>query len=1029
MPGSAFDREHASRRFRYEPRFQSPAPDRPARHARAIEPSWRGSRRAFAAGGRFAWNLKAATSASFALVGALALMGAHPAAAAARPSATAQPLGGEVVAVRAGTIYTIEGDRVIEGGGTILFEDGRIVAVGKDVEVPPAARTVDYGPDAVIVPGLVSADSTYGAPRPSERTADPMLMAADGFDPYASYVFALEEGVTSAYLAPARGRLIAGQGAVVKLAGDPSGQRILSDSAVIHGAVGTEARNTPGYWKPPVPATVDVGMGVEQPQLPRTLMGAVVALNELIAIARGGPDNGEYGPGVGAKLRDLMAARKPWRIGAQSEPEVRALLDFAKENGLPLVIDGAQGAGAIAAEIAKAGVAVIVAPPIRPNSPGRDFGRQRDSEWPQYDVAAYLAKAGVKFAIAAPGSVPASDLRFAAGVASRGGIDKNLALRAITLSPAEILGVADRVGSLKPGKDADFVVFNGHPLEMYSSLIATYVDGELAFKAFETSAVVVSVDQLHLGDGEILEPGEVLFENGKILEVGRRVGRSLGATVVRGRAAMPGMIDALGHLGLEGSTKVPATRFELKRLVEPGDLADRRVAQSGVTTIVMSPRGTSRSGAPMMAYKPADSDVAQMVIADPVALRFQWTERNRLDSGKAVREVLGKAADYHKKWVEYERKMATWTPPKEGEGAKAEDKKDGEAVKKEGDAEKKPDADHKEAEGDKKKDESGDKKKPKKKGEEEPAKPLTGAWETMITFPPFDAERMRLYVLDESGKITGSLRCDVLSDDLISISGKREGRKVTLSGEGSKGMIDITAEESEGKLKGKLSMGGASVEFEAKQTSTEYEIAARPERRKPKEEPKKKEIKGEPKAPSLDPDLEPLRRAIDGKGAVVVGVDREDEIVECVAAFEQAGIRPILLGANEAYKVIDKIRGKVAGVLLTQRVVATEAKTGARKRNRYSELASAGILVAFHSDAEEGAADIPLMAAYAVSEGMGPEAALRALTLDAAHMYAIDSRVGGLAPGLDADLVLLDGSPLDVSSSVTRVWVNGKEVR
>jgi imidazolonepropionase-like amidohydrolase len=976
-----------------------------ARHAHAFSPRWR-NRAALA-------------------LGSIAIAASLPRTFAAASTSANPPTRHDVVVVRAGTIYTVEGDQVIEGGGAIVVEDGRITAVGKDIAVPPAARTIDYGPDAVIAPGLVSADSNYGAPRPSERTADPMVMAVDSFDEYGSYVMALQEGVTCAYIPPAHGRLIAGQGAVVKLAGAEN-RRILSDSAALQGAISNEARNTPGYWKPPIPATIDVGMGVEQPQLPRSLMGAIVALNELVALARGGTDNGEYGPGVGAKLRELIDAKKPWRIVAQNEAEVRALLGFAKDTGLPIVIDGAQGAGETANDIAKAGLSVIVEPPIRPNSPGRDFGKARDSEWPRYDVAAHLARAGVKFAIAPPANVAAAELRFAAGVASRGGLDKKLALRAITLTPAEILGVADRVGSLRAGKDADFVVFNGHPLDMLSNVIAAYVDGEIAFKAYEasTTAVVVSVEQLHLGDGEILEPGEVLVQGGKILEVGRRVGRPGGASVVHGKAAMPGMIDALGHLGLEGSTKVPATRFELRRLVEPGDATDKRVAESGVTTVVLSPRGSSRSGAPMMAYKPADNDVEGMVVADPVALRFQWTERNRLESGKSVRDVLVKAAEYHKKWAEYEKKLAAWTPPKESDAAKADEKKD-EAGKKESDA--KSDGEKKESDGEKKKDESDSKKKPKKKGEEEPAKPLTGAWETHITFPPFDAARMRLYVLDEDGKITGSLRCDVLSDDLIAISGKREQRKVTLSGDGSKGTVSITAEENDGKLKGKLSMAGTSVDFEAKQTSSVYEIAARPELRK-KEEAKKKEIKGEPKAPSIDPDLEPLRRAIDGHGAVVIGVDRDDEILECVAACERAGIKPVLLGANDAYKVVDKIRGRVAGVLLTQRVVATEPKTGAKKRNRYEELASAGIPVAFHSDAEEGAADLPFMAAYAVSEGMSPESALRALTLDAARMYAIDSRVGAIAPGLDADILLLDGSPLDVASSVTRVWVNGREV-
>ena len=949
-----------------------------------------------------------------------------------------------VVAVKAGTIHVVAGGTVIEGGGTILIEDGRIVAVGKDIDIPPSARTVDYGPDAVIAPGLVAADSTYGNPRGSERSADPGVRAIDQFDPYASFVLALEEGVTSAYIAPARGRLIAGQGAVVKLGGTDDRQRVLNDSAVIHGAISAEARNTPGYWQPPVPATVDVGMGVEQSQLPRTLLGAVVALKELLTLAQGGPDDGTYGPGVGAQLRELMLAHKPWRIAATNPAEIRALLAFAQENNLPVIIDGANGAGSLAAEIAKAGVSVIVDSPVNPNGQGRDFGKARDAQRPEYDTAALLARAGVKFAIAPGNAVAASDLRFAASVASRGGLDREVALRAITLAPAEILGVANRVGSLEAGKDADLAIFNGPPLDVTSGVIATWVDGEIAFKAYETSAVVVAVDELHIGNGEIMAPGEILMRDGRIQDVGRRVGHPVGATVVHGKAAMPGMIDALGHLGLEGSTKVPATRFELKRLVEPGDFADRRVAQAGVTTVVLSPRGANRSGAPMMAYKPADDDFEKMVIRDPVALRFQWTEHNRLESGKSVREILSKAVEYDKKWEDYGKKLEAFKSSKEGKAAiEQAAKKDGDATKKDGDGEKKEGSDaDKKAEGDKKegveekkgeekkKDEEGDKKKPakKKKGEEELARPVTGSWETKITVPPMAESRMRLYLLDEDGKVKGSLRCAALSEDLIEVSGKREQRKLSLSGEGSRGKITIDADETDGKLEGKLVLGDTKVDFKAAQTSTEYEVAGRSERRKPKEE-KKQEIKGEPKSPGVDPDLEPLRRAMYGEGAVIVGVDREDEIKACVEAFDDANIKPVLLGANDAYKVIDQIRGKVAGVLLNQKIVDVDPKTGAQKRNRYAELANAGIPVAFHSSAEEGAVDLPLMAEYAVSQGMSPQGALRALTIDAAHMFAIDDRVGTIAVGRDADVLLLDGSPLEASTSVTRVWVNGKEVR
>jgi imidazolonepropionase-like amidohydrolase len=947
------------------------------------------------------------------------------------------------VAIRAGSVHVVADGRVIQDG-TVLVRDGKIVAVGADIALPPGVRVVDYGPDAVLTPGLVAADSNYGAPRPDERTADPFLRAADNFDPYDSYVFALEAGITTAYLAPARNRLIAGVGAVVKLAGDTEAAgRTLCDPASIHGSLGLDARNSPGYWRPPVPATADVGLGLVKQELPRSLAGAVVAFRELFALAQGSeaaPPADEYGRGVGEELRALMTQRVPWRITADTAPEMRALLELFSKNGQSFIVDGANEAADVAQELAAAGASVILDAPIAPNLSGQDRGKDPETRWPRFDAAVKLAEAGVRFAIAPPQTGSASDLRLSAQLLSRGGLDPEIALRAITLSAAEILGVGDRVGSLTPGKDADLAVFSGPPMQG-GTVLATWVAGEIAFDVDDLaeagtfgegeddfpahlSSMVIQVDELHIGDGTVLTPGEVLVEGGKIRAVGRNVGRPGGARVVHGAAAMPGMIDALGHLGLEGSQKVPATRFDLSRIVEPGDRVDRRVARAGITTVVLSPRGPSRSGAPMMAYKPAGEDPATMVVDAPCALRFSWTDRNRRDSGAGMRERLKKATDYAKKWAEYEAKLAAWTPPKaDPEPAAAQDgeKTEGDPEAKEGESKEGEAKDGEKQDGEKK-----DKK--KKKGEEEPAQPITGAWESKLTLPPFQEARIRLYVLDEDGSVSGSLRCSSVSDGLVQISGKRDGHKVELRGEGTRGPVEVVGETKDGKLKAKISVSGSSASAEFDHTATDYEVARPSEMRKPKDV-KKAEIKGEPKAPNIDPDLEPLRRAMDGEAAVVVEVNREDEIRECVDAFEEVGIRPVLYGADEAWKVADEIQGRVAGVLLLHDVVRATPESGARTRNRYAELVAAGIPIAFHSAAEEGAIDVPLMAAYAVSQGLGSEAALRALTWDAARMYAIQDRVGLLAPGMDADVLLFDGSPLSPSSSVLRVWVAGREVR
>lgn len=966
----------------------------------------------------------------------LALLGAL-----AVPLTAGLSLAGGSVALRAGTVHTLGGN-TYTGGATVLVVDGKVVAVGKDVQVPGGVRTVDYGADAVIVPGLVAADSSYNAPQGSGRTADTLVRAVDGFDPYASYYFALQQGVTTAYLAPARARLLAGQGAVVKLAGDPEGQRVLNAAAALQGTITKEARSVPGWWEPPIPATIDEGMGVVQTQLPQSLMGAIVALGELAQLAKG--ENvteleAEYGPGLSAQLQAVKETGMPWRIGADSAEELRALMAFAKDSGLPIVIDGANHAAEVADELAASGLTVIVDAEYQPNSAARDQGKDATSEWKRYDAAAALAARGVKVVLAPSPNMGAHELRFAAALLRRGGLSADAALSAVTRDAAQVLGVGERVGRLSPGFDGDVAVFAGHPMDAGTSALATWVDGDLVYSVadragqadsdrYTSGPVVLQVDELHVGDGSVVAPAEMLLRDGRIVEIGRRVGRPAGAVVVRGHSAMPGMIDTLGFLGLEGSMRGPAARQSLTRILEPGDVADRRVAMSGVTTVGLTPRGQGRA-TQVLAYKPAAHDVNAMVVDDPCAVRLTWTDRNRRESGKVVADLLKKSADYAKKWNDYEQKLAAYTPPKAElppvplpEKKKDEPKKDGEAKPADAKAD-----EAKAAEGEKKPEEGKKDDKKKKKGEEEPPKPMTGAWEGKVKLGETEA-RLRFYGNETNGQVEGTLRCDAVSSELVVVSGKRDGHKVALTGACDAGAVTLEGEAKEGKLKAKLTVGAQSADIEVAQTSTEYVVARRSEQRKQKEA-RADEPKGAPKAPPMDPDLEPLRRAMMGEAAVIVSVEREDEIVACVDLFESYGVRPVLYGASDAWKVADQLQGRVAGVLLSQRIQYVDPTQGQHPVNRYELLTSAGVPVAFHSLAEEGAADLPLMAAYAVSQGMSTTAALRALTADAARILAIDDKVGLLQVGLDADVLLLDGAPLDPATSVLRTWVSGREVR
>ncbi len=969
-----------------------------------------------------------------------ALTVAASAAPTASPAAT-HPLGDAVV-IKAGTIHLVEVGEIIRGGA-VLVEDGKIVAIGPadTIEIPGGASVVDHGPDAVIVPGLVAVDSNYTQQTAGPRTADPTLLAIDQFDPYTPIVSALRSGITTVYLPPARGRLIAGQGAVVKTGGGTAvsaDERILRERSGIHGSISSEARRTPGYWEPPVPATVDVGLGVPRPQLPTTTMGAVLAVDELMALA-GGDDAlvAEYGAQAGPALAAAMKDGATWRMGAETAAEVQALLELKQRHGMNLVIDGASRSASMASALAEAGVPVIAGPDY---NGGNNFGKGATAAWPRYDTISRLAGEGVQVAIRAPSSLGAPDLRFGAALAMRGGLPRGAALSGITLNAAKVLGVDDRVGSLAPGKDGDMVVMSGDPMSLSSSVLATYVNGELAWSAElagskregakPSTSVVISVDELHVGDGVVHTPGEILVRDGKIAEVSARVGRPAGARVVRGAAAMPGMIDAYGYLGVDGGRRAFSTRFDLTRMLEPGDYTDREVARRGVTSVNLT--SPDRGGVtPSIAYKPAATDFDGLVV-DPVAsVMLEWDSSIITQSGNNVRGTLNKAKDYAAKWAKYEADMAKWTPPAPEPASEEEDEEEAEE----------------EAEGEEKKDE-----KKKKKKERDPAKPVTGVFEG--TSPSVEGSKVRLRLLEAAdGSITGSMRASYL-DRLYSVAGSRDGYDVKLEVDLLDATLDVSLaqiysndpppkgakkkskeeEEADAKkpvetfLRGEAKWNGDRVEtLDLTQVSTEYKIAARPVRI-PEKPQRTSKPKGMPKEPSIDPDLEPIRRAMSGDAAVIVRVNRDDQILSCVDTFESFGLRPILFEANDAYKVADKIAGRVSGVLVPRSRMSMTDSAG-NPTSRLGELAAAGIPVAFMSQAEEGAAELGVIAARAVAMGLSPTAALRALTSDAARMLCIEDRVGTIAPGKDADIIVLDGSPMEVSSTIERVFVNGVEVR
>ncbi len=232
--------------------------------------------------------------------------------------------------------------------------------------------------------------------------------------------------------------------------------------------------------------------------------------------------------------------------------------------------------------------------------------------------------------------------------------------------------------------------------------------------------------------------------------------------------------------------------------------------------------------------------------------------------------------------------------------------------------------------------------------------------------------------------------------------------------------------------KGRGRRGGDGKPEEKPEPKPEEKKDTKPEEKKDEgkdgkkdEKPPLKEPK-EPEKPATDLSLEPFRDVLRKKGLVFARAASVAEVEGALKVLrEEEDLPCVIVQGDESWRAAASLRKHKVGVLLGPRVVFTVDGKGV---NVARELAREGIPFGFASDATSGARDLPLLAAWAVRHGLGPSAAVKALTLDAARLLGVDDRVGSLEPGKDADLLLLDGDPFRASTRVRAVYVGGRAV-
>ena len=389
-----------------------------------------------------------------------------------------------MLAIKGGKIYTITKGVIDEG--TILIEDGKIKSVGKSVKVPEGAEVID-AKGKVVMPGLVEAHCHIGiweekigwaGSDGNEATdpATPHMRALDGIKANADeggLLAALEAGITTAQILPGSANVIGGTGVVIKTA-----PKVVTDEMVIRSPSGMKV----AFGENPRRV-----YGVEQKKTPSTRMGVAGVLREWLQKAKSYmekkerfKDQPEKLPEVDNRLEALELVLKgeiPLRAHAHRADDIATAVRIAEEFGVEMSWEHATEGHRIAKWIAEKGIPAVWGPSLT----ARSKWEMRELS---FDTPRILYEAGVKFAIQtdAVGSSIAF-LPLCAGMAVKHGLPYDEALKAITIIPAEILGVDDRVGSIEKGKDADLRILDGDPLELRTRVEMVIIDGEIIHRA------------------------------------------------------------------------------------------------------------------------------------------------------------------------------------------------------------------------------------------------------------------------------------------------------------------------------------------------------------------------------------------------------------------------------------------------------------------------------------------------------------------------------------------------------------------
>lgn len=364
--------------------------------------------------------------------------------------------------------------------GIILIEEGKVKAIGENVEIPLDAQIIDCA-NKWITPGLIDAHTHLGV---YEETVDwagadgnemtnpstPHVRALDAINPLEQgFIDAYRGGVTTVQIMPGSANVIGGEMSILKTYGRVVDEMLVKELSGLKIAFGENPKRVYG----------------DQKKMPSTRMGTAAVLRENLTKAKNyllklekGLIDADKLPEKDLKMETLIKVLKkeiPLRAHAHRADDIITAIRIAEEFDVDLTLEHCTEGHKIADIIFNKGYRVTVGPTISSRSK-IELG---DMGW---HTLIELEKANVPFSIITDHPViPIEYIVLSAAIAIREGLSEKTAWDAITINPAKHLGIEDRVGSLEVGKDADIVVWSGNPFDYLTKIEMTIIDGKIVY--------------------------------------------------------------------------------------------------------------------------------------------------------------------------------------------------------------------------------------------------------------------------------------------------------------------------------------------------------------------------------------------------------------------------------------------------------------------------------------------------------------------------------------------------------------------